>query len=57
MNNLQKQIELLEERGNNSELIALLACDPETRGSNRLLTDILREEAQSLRRQVSAMAA
>jgi hypothetical protein len=57
MTNLQRQIELLEEQGNNSELIALLACNRETRGHNRLLTDILREEAQTLRRQVRAVAA
>ena len=57
MTDLQKQIELLEEQGYNSELVALLACDPDTRGHNRLLTEILREEAQTLRRQVPVIAA
>lgn len=57
MTNLQKQIELLEEQGSNSELISLLACDPDMRRHNRLLTDILREEAETLRRQVRAIPA
>ena len=52
MTNLRKQIAFLEEQGYNSELIALLACDPEMRKHNRLLTEALREEAQTLRRQV-----
>ena len=54
MTNLEKQVELLEEQGNNSELLALLACDPQTRQRNQILADNLRDEAQALRRQVRA---
>ena len=55
MTNLEKQVELLEEQGNNSELLALLACDPQTRQRNQVLADNLRDEAQALRRQVRAV--
>lgn len=49
MTDLQKQIELLEEQGNNAELLGLLACDPDTRARNRLLADKLRLLAIELR--------
>lgn len=52
MTDLHEQIGLLEEQGNSSELLALLACDPQTRRRNRLLAGILCEQAQVLRRQV-----
>lgn len=57
MTNLQKQIELLEARGNEAELLCALACDPEKRQRNRVLADRLRDEAEMLRRQARAIAA
>ena len=57
MTELQKQIELLEEQGNDAELLALLACDPATRARNRRLADELRERAQVARREVQPIAA
>ena len=56
MTNLQKRIELLEEQGNDAELLSLLACDPDTRRRYRLLADKLRDKAQALR-QLDAIAA
>ena len=57
MTELQKQIELLEEQGDDAELLALLACDPATRARNRRLADELRERAQVARREVQPIAA
>jgi hypothetical protein len=57
MTDLQKQIDLLEERGNEAELLSVLACDPEARAHNRRLADRLRELAQMVRREGRAIAA
>ena len=57
MTDLQTQIHLLEERGNEAELLSVLACDPETRANNRRLADELRELAQMVRREGRAIAA
>jgi hypothetical protein len=57
MTNLQKRIELLEEQGNHAEMLALLACDPDTRARNRLLADKLRLLAIELRYEALALAA
>jgi hypothetical protein len=57
MTDLQKQIDLLEERGNEAELLSLLACHPETRAHNRRLADNLRELAKMVRREGRAIAA
>ena len=57
MTDLQTQIHLLEERGNEAELLSHLACDPETRANNRRLADELRELAQMVRREGRAIAA
>ena len=57
MTELQKRIELLEEQGNDAELLGLLACDPETRARNRRLADELRELAQAARREAQPIAA
>lgn len=57
MTNLQKQIELLEVRANEAELLGQLACDPETRAYNRRLASELRDEAQRVRREARAQVA
>jgi hypothetical protein len=57
MSNLQKQIELLEARANEAELLGSLACKPETRAYNRRLSDELRNEARRLRREAREQAA
>ena len=57
MTDLQKQIDLLEDRGNEAELLSLLACDPEARARNRRLADKLRELAQMVRREGRSIAA
>lgn len=54
MTNLQEQIELLEQQGNDAEL--LLASDPDTRARNRLVADKFRSLAVKLRRKVIAVA-
>ncbi|MFB6449049.1 hypothetical protein [Bradyrhizobium tunisiense] len=54
MTNLQEQIELLEQQGNDAEL--LLASDPDTRARNRLVADKFRSLAVKLRRRVIAVA-
>jgi hypothetical protein len=56
-NNLQKQIELLEARANEAELLGQLACEPETRAYNRRLADELRDEAMGLRREACEQVA
>jgi hypothetical protein len=56
-NNLQKQIELLEARANEAELLGELACEPKTRAENRRLADALRDEAQRLRREACEQVA
>lgn len=50
MTNLQSRIALLEEQGNDAELLALLSCDPEARRRYRQLSDDLRETALKLRK-------
>ena len=57
MTDLQDQIDLLEERRNEAELLSHLACDPGTRARNRRLADELRELAQMVRREGRAIAA
>jgi hypothetical protein len=57
MSNLQKRIELLEEQGNDAQLLSLLACDPDTRARYRLLADKLRLLAAELRDKALAQAA
>jgi hypothetical protein len=57
MTNLQKRIELLEEQGNHAEMLALLACDPDTRARNRLLANKLHLLAIQLRYEALALAA
>ena len=57
MTDLQKQIDLLEEQGDEAELLSLLACDPGTRARNRRHADELRERAQMVRREERAIAA
>ena len=57
MTDLQKQFDLLEERGNEAELLSVLACDPETRAHHRRLADNLRGLAQMVRREGRAIAA
>ena len=57
MTDLQKQIELLEARANEAELLGQLACDPGTRVRNRRLADELRELERSIRREVREQAA
>jgi hypothetical protein len=57
MTDLQKQLDLLEERGNEAELLSVLACDPAARAHNRRLADQLRELAQMVRREKRAIAA
>lgn len=57
MTDLQKQIDLLEEQGDEAELLSHLACDPGTRARNRRLADELRERAQMVRREERAIAA
>jgi hypothetical protein len=57
MTDLQKQIDLLEEQGDEAELLSLLACDPGTRARNRRHADELRERAQMVRREGRAIAA
>jgi hypothetical protein len=55
--NLQNQLELLQSKSNEAEMLSALACDPETRRRNRRLADRLRDEAHALRRQIRALAA
>lgn len=57
MTDLQKQIELLEARASEAELLGQLACDPDTRVRNRRLASELRELEQSLRREAREQAA
>ena len=57
MTELQKRIQLLEEQGNEAELLGLLACDPETRARNRQLADELRELARLARCEAQPVAA
>jgi hypothetical protein len=57
MTDLQDRIALLEERGNEAELLSHLACDPATRAHNRRLADELRELALMVRREGRAIAA
>lgn len=57
MNDLQKQIEVLEEQGSEAELLSLLACDTETRARNRRHADELRELVQMIRGEGRAIAA
>ena len=57
MTDLQKQIELLEQRGNDAELLSLLAYDPDTRACNRLAADKFRLLAVELRYKATAIAA
>jgi hypothetical protein len=58
MTNLQSRIALLEEQGNDAELLALLSCDPEARRRYRQLSDDLRETASRLRQMtLTAVAA
>ena len=51
MTDLQTQIDQLEARGVEAELLGYLACDSDTRVRNRRLADELRQEAEKLRRQ------
>ena len=57
MTDLQTQIHLLEERGNEAELLSVLACERETPAHNRRLADELRELVQMVRREGRAIAA
>jgi hypothetical protein len=57
MTSLQERIELLEEQGNDAELLGLLACDPDTRARYRLLAEKLRLLAAQLRYEALALAA
>jgi len=57
MNDLQKQIELLELQGNDAELLSLLAHNPDTRARNRLVADKFRLRAVELRYKAMALAA
>jgi hypothetical protein len=57
MTSLQERIELLEEQGNDAQLLSLLACDPDTRARYRLLADKLRLLAAELRYEALALAA
>jgi len=57
MNDLQRQVELLEQRGNDAELLSLLAHDPDTRARNRVAADRFRLLAIALRYKAVAIAA
>jgi aminopeptidase C len=57
MISLKMQIEMLEDAANDAELLSSLACEPEARLSNRLLAKRLREDAETLRHQIQAIAA
>ena len=57
MTNLQSQIALLEEQGNDAEMLALLSCDPEARRRYRQLSNDLRETALKLRKTTQTAAA
>jgi hypothetical protein len=54
---LQKEIELLEQQGNDAELLSLLSHDPNTRARNRALADHFRVLAVELRFKAQAQAA
>jgi hypothetical protein len=57
MTSLRHEIEMLEERANEAQLLGGLACDHEGRLCNRVLAKKLRLEAAALRRQVRTIAA
>ena len=50
MIDLQKEIELLEQQGNDAELFSLLSHDPNTRARNRVAADHFRVLAVELRK-------
>ena len=56
MTDLQKQIELLEQQGNDAELLSLLASNPDTRASNRRAADKFRLLAVELRYRATAVS-
>jgi hypothetical protein len=57
MIDIQKQIDQLEALANESELLAYLACDQDTRDHNRRLAFELREAALKERSREQARAA
>ena len=57
MISLKMQIEMLEDAANDAELLSSFDCEPEARLSNRLLAKRLREDAETLRGQIQAIAA
>jgi hypothetical protein len=57
MIDLQKEIELLEQQGNDAELLSLLSHDPSTRARNRAAADHFRMLAVELRYKAWAQAA
>jgi hypothetical protein len=57
MTDLQRQIELLEQRGNDAELLSLLAYNSDRRARNRVAADRFRLLAVKLRYTVMAIAA
>ena len=55
MPNIQKQVELLELRANDAELLGLLAYDPAARAHCRVVADRLRLRAVKLRNKAQAV--
>ena len=57
MLDLQKEIETLEQQGNDAELLSLLSYDPNTRARNRVAAEHFRVLAVELRFKARAQAA
>jgi hypothetical protein len=55
MTNLQKQIELLELKGTNAELLSLLTCRLDARIRHRAVADQFRLQAVELRHKACAV--